>query len=255
MSVLDRIFSRCRPDYPRSDSPPTFVLVLPHETVENRTGVGSFSSSTDRKHRSAGRGCAATRAASSPWAVRVVSPLGALDAAVWDKLRLGLSTRHYGRAVRQFAAAYGIEKSAVSDHFIRVSRGKLRELIERPLDQPALCAIYIDEVEYHSQHLVVALGVAVDRRKIVLGLQQGATENAVVTGELLADLEQRGVDFTQPRLYILDGTKALGKALKKQAGKAALIQRCQIHKRRNVAAHLPDEYRESIDRKLANAIR
>ena len=176
-----------------------------------------------------------------------------LDAAVWDKLMLGLSTRNYGRAVRQFADAYGIEKSAVSDHFIRVSRGKLRELIERRLDELPLCAIYIDGVEYHSQHLVVALGVAVDGRKIVLGLQQGATENAVVTGELLADLEQRGVDFTQPRLYILDGAKALGKALKKQAGKAVLIQRCQIHKRRNVAAHLPDEYRESIDRKLANA--
>ncbi len=176
-----------------------------------------------------------------------------LAAAVWDKLMLGLSTRNYGKAVREFADAYGIEKSAVSDHFIRVSRRKLRELLERPLDELSLCAIYIDGVEYHSQHLIVALGLAADGQKTVLGLRQGATENAVVAGELLGDLEQRGVDFTLPRLYVLDGAKALQKAVKKHAGKAALIQRCQIHKRRNVVSHLPEEYRESIDRKMANA--
>ena len=122
-----------------------------------------------------------------------------LDAAVWDKLMLGLSTRNYGKAVREFADAYGIEKSAVSDHFIRVSRRKLRELMERPLGELSLCAIYIDGVEYHSQHLIVALGLAADGRKIVLGMSQGATENALVAGELLGDLDERGVDFTQLR--------------------------------------------------------
>ena len=176
-----------------------------------------------------------------------------LDAAVWDKLMLGLSTRNYGKAVREFADAYGIEKSAVSDHFIRVSRRKLRELMERPLGELSLCAIYIDGVEYHSQHLIVALGLAADGRKIVLGMSQGATENALVAGELLGDLDERGVDFTQPRLYILDGAKALSRAVKKHAGKTAPIQRCQIHKRRNVVSHLPEQYRESVDRKMANA--
>ncbi len=155
--------------------------------------------------------------------------------------------------MREFADSYGIEKSAVSEHFIQVSHRKLRELLERPLGELRLCAIYIDGVEYHSQHLVVALGVAADGQKTVLGIRQGATEKAVVVGELLADLEERGVDFALPRLYVLDGAKALGKAVRKHAGKAALIQRCQIHKRRNVVAHLPEEYRESVDRKLANA--
>jgi putative transposase len=176
-----------------------------------------------------------------------------LDEAVWDKLMLGLSTRNYGKAVRQFAAAYGIEKSAVSEHFIRVSRSKLRQLLERPLDELRLCALYIDGVEYHSQHMIVALGVAEDGQKKILGQRQGASENAVVAGELLSDLEERGLDFAQPRLYILDGAQALHKAVRKHAGKAALIQRCQLHKRRNVVSYLPEQYQESIDRKLANA--
>lgn len=176
-----------------------------------------------------------------------------LDETVWDKLLLGLSTRNYGRAVRAFAESYGIEKSAVSEHFIRVSRRKVRELLERDLFPYELCAIYIDGVEFKGQHLVVALGVNNDGQKVVLGLRQGATENAIVVSELLADLADRGVDFTQPRLYIIDGAKALVKAVHKHAGGAALIQRCQLHKRRNVLAHLTEEYREQVDRKLAAA--
>ena len=105
-----------------------------------------------------------------------------LDAAVWDKLMLGLSTRNYGQAVREFADAYGLEKSAVSDHFIRVSRSKLRELLERPLDGLSLCAICIDGVEYQSQHLIVALRLAVDGQKSVLGLAAEDLRSSVETG-------------------------------------------------------------------------
>ena len=176
-----------------------------------------------------------------------------LDGAVWDKLMLGLSTRNYSKAVREFAAAYGIEKSAVSEHFVRTSRQKLQALLERPLDKLKLCAIYIDGIEFKGQHLVAALGVAVDGSKTVLGLRQGASENATVVSELLEDLAGRGVDFWAPMLYVLDGAKALTKAVRKHAGKTALIQRCQMHKRRNVTGHLPEQYRESVDRKMANA--
>ena len=176
-----------------------------------------------------------------------------LDDAVWDKLMLGLSTRNYSQAVREFAAAYGIEKSAVSEHFVRTSREKLQALLERPLDKLKLCAVYIDGIEFKGQHLIVALGVAVDGAKTVLGLRQGASENATVVSELLEDLAGRGVDFSAPMLYVLDGAKALTKAVRKHAGKTALIQRCQMHKRRNVTGHLPEQYRESVDRKMANA--
>ncbi len=176
-----------------------------------------------------------------------------LDDAVWDKLMLGLSTRNYSQAVREFAAAYGIEKSAVSEHFVRTSREKLRELLERPLDKLKLCVIYIDGIEFKGQHLVAALGVAIDGSKTVLGLRQGASENTTVVSELLEDLAGRGVDFSAPMLYVLDGAKALTKAVRKHAGKQAPIQRCQMHKRRNVTGHLPEPYRASVDRKMANA--
>ena len=152
-----------------------------------------------------------------------------LEAAVWDKLMLGLSTRNYGQAVRTFAESYGIEKSAVSEHFVRVSGEKLRELLERSLKKLKLCAIYLDGIEFKGQCLVVALGVNVDGAKKVLGLRQGASENATVVGQLLEDLVKRGVDFSVPMLYVLDGAKALTKAVRKHAGAEALIQRCQIH--------------------------
>ncbi len=176
-----------------------------------------------------------------------------LDEAVWDKLMLEISTRRYGQAVRQFAEAYGIEKSAVSDHFIRVSRRKVRELLERDLSPYRLCAIYLDGIEFKGQHMVVALGVQQDGQKVVLGLRQGASENAVVVSELLRDLGDRGVDFTQPRLYVVDGARALLKAVRQHAGEQALVQRCQLHKRRNVVGHLTEEYREEVDRKMAAA--
>ena len=160
-----------------------------------------------------------------------------LDEAVWDKLMLQLSTRNYSKAVRQFAAAYGIEKSAVSEHFIRVSRRKVRELLERDLSKFVFCAIYIGGIEFKGQHMIVALGINNDGAKTVLGMRQGASENAVVVSALLGDLARRGVAFSAPRLYVLDGAKALVKAVKEHAGAEALIQRCQIHKRRNVAGH------------------
>lgn len=172
---------------------------------------------------------------------------------LWRNLMLGLSTRNYGRAVRKFASAYGLEKSVVSEQFIEVSRGKLRELLERPLGDLPLCAVMIDGIEFDGVTLVVALGISKDGRKTVLGLRQGATENATVVGELCADLEERGVDFTQPRLYVLDGAKALSVAVKKRAGESALLQRCQLHKRRNVLRHLPEEQQPFIEQKLIAA--
>ena len=176
-----------------------------------------------------------------------------LDAAVWDKLMLGLTTRNYAPAVREFAAAYGIEKSAVSEHFVPVSGEKLRQLLERRLEKLPLGAIYLDGIEFKGPHLIVALGVAVDGTKTVLGLRQGGSENAAVAGALLQDLAERGLDFSVPRLYILDGSQALTKAVRRYAGEEALLQRCQLHKRRNVTGHLTEYYRESIDRKMANA--
>jgi transposase-like protein len=173
-----------------------------------------------------------------------------LTETVWEKLMLGLSTRKYGQAVREFTEAYGLEKSAVSEHFIEASRTKLKEMMERRLDKIRLCALLIDATPFEGQQMVAALGIGEDGRKTILGIRQGATENATVVGELLSDLLERGLDFAQPRLYVLDGAKALTAAVKKHAGEAAAIQRCQVHKRRNVLDHLTEEQKPGVAKKL-----
>jgi len=178
---------------------------------------------------------------------------GPMEHAVWDKMMRGLSTRNYGAVVKEFREAYGVEKSAVSDSFIASSREKLQELMERPLGELRLCAVLIDGTPFRDRQMIVALGVSIDGRKTVLGLREGATENAAVVSELLRDLAVRGLDFSVPRLYVLDGGKALAAAVRRHAGEAALIQRCQVHKRRNVVDHLPEEHKSVVKKKLRNA--
>ena len=173
-----------------------------------------------------------------------------LTETVWEKLMLGLSTRKYGQAVRQFTEAYGLEKSAVSEHFIEASRAKLKDMMESRLDKARLCTLLIDSTPFEGQQMVAALGIGQDGRKTILGIRQGATENATVVGELLGDLVSRGLDFTEPRLYVLDGGKALTAAVKKYAGESAAIQRCQVHKRRNVLDHLTDEQKPGVAKRL-----
>jgi transposase-like protein len=173
-----------------------------------------------------------------------------LTETVWEKLMLGLSTRKYSQAVRAFTEAYGLEKSAVSEHFIEASRAKLLELMEHRLDKVRLCALLIDATPFAGQQMVAALGIAQDGKKMILGIRQGATENATVVGELLGDLMNRGLDFSEPRLYILDGGKALTAGVKKYAGESAVIQRCQVHKRRNVLDHLTDEQKPTVAKRL-----
>ena len=142
---------------------------------------------------------------------------GPMEHAVWDKLMRGLSTRNYGAVVKDFREAYGVEKSAVSENFIASSREKLQELMERPLGELHLCAMLIDGTPFRDRQMIVALGINVDGRKTVLGLREGATENAAVVSELLGDLAARGLDFSVPRLYVLDGGKALAAPCRRYA--------------------------------------
>jgi len=178
---------------------------------------------------------------------------GPLQQGVWDKMMRGLSTRNYGAVVKDFSTAYGIEKSAVSENFIEASREKVKQLMERPLGELRLCAVLIDGTPFKDRQMIVALGIGCDGRKTVLGLREGATENATVVGALLSDLVERGLDFSTPRLYVLDGGKALHAAVRRYAGESAFIQRCQVHKKRNVADHLPEEHKADVRRKLQNA--
>jgi len=176
-----------------------------------------------------------------------------MEDAVWNKIMHGLTTRRYAQVVRELQEAYGIEKSTVSEHFIEASRGRLQKLEARQLGEHAFCAMMIDGMCFEDQEVVVAIGVTLQGHKVILGLHQGATENTTVVRHLLDDIERRGVDFQVPRLYVLDGGKALHAAVRKMAGKCAVIQRCQVHKIRNVVDHLTEDYQMDVRCKIRNA--
>ena len=176
-----------------------------------------------------------------------------MEDAVWHKMMHGVTTRRYSEVVRELEQAYGIEKSTVSEHFIEASRQRLEKLQARPLGDYQFCAMLIDGTCFEDQDVVVAIGLTLQGHKVVLGLHQGATENTTLVKHLLENLQQRGVDFEVPRVYVLDGGKGLHAAVRKMAGKCAVIQRCQEHKIRNVVGHLTEEYQMDIRCKMRNA--
>lgn len=178
---------------------------------------------------------------------------GRMQRAVAERIVCGLSTRKYRRAVQATLEGYGIRKSSVSRHFVRATAQQLRELCERRLENLHLVALLIDGITFAGQTLIVALGVEESGGKHVLGLWQGATENATVCKALLEDLVARGLDPERRYLFVLDGSKALRAAVDKVCGARAEVQRCQLHKRRNVKDHLPEGCRADYDRQLRNA--
>jgi transposase-like protein len=172
---------------------------------------------------------------------------------VWQKVMYGLTMRSYKEVVQQFSEAYGLEKSTTSEHFIEASRRKLEEVMKRSLAGLSLSVMLIDGTIFKGQNLVVAIGVDRLGNRMVLGLRQGATENAAVVSGLLGELADRGVDFNQPRLYLLDGSKAIRAAIRSFAGDAAFVQRCQVHKIRNVAEYLSQTERPAVKFKMRAA--
>jgi len=169
-----------------------------------------------------------------------------LDETVWQKIMLGLTMRSYKEVVQQFAEAYGLEKSTTSAHFVEASRQKLKQLMERSLAGLTMPVMFIDGTIFKGQSLVIAIGIDASGHKLILGLRQGASENATVVGALLGELMERGFDFSTPRLYIVDGSKAIRAAIRNHAGDAAIVQRCQVHKIRNVMEHIPEADRPAL---------
>jgi transposase-like protein len=178
---------------------------------------------------------------------------GKLQRAVRERLVAGLSTRNYRCAVESVLEGYGIEKSSVSRQFVAASAEQLQALCERRLERLNLVAILIDGIHFGGQVQVVALGVDEGGIKHILGLWQGATENTTVVKELLEDLVDRGLDTKRRYLLVLDGAKALRAAVDRVFGQQAEVQRCQIHKRRNVKEHLPESCQADYDRRIRNA--
>jgi putative transposase len=178
---------------------------------------------------------------------------GALPQAFLRRMVRGVSTRDYAGVIDLATEGFGVKKSSVSRGFVRASAQSLEAWSSRSLAGTRLIAVFIDGVEYAEETLLVALGVTAQGYKQVLGLRQGGTENAQVVASLLEELIERGLDTAQPTLFVLDGAKALGAGVKRVFGQTAVVQRCQVHKRRNVLAHLPDRHHEELDRRLAEA--
>lgn len=166
---------------------------------------------------------------------------GDLSRRIADILVCNVSTRKYARVVHRCADELGISKSAVSRQFVKESAQALAKLMSRSFADTDLVAIYVDGIIVASHHIIAAVGVDAQGRKHVLGLASGSSENAKVVKDLLGTLTDRGVDLNEPRLWVIDGSKALRSAIEQRCGDAAKVQRCRIHKIRNVAERLPKD--------------
>lgn len=176
-----------------------------------------------------------------------------MQESVSERILRRVSTRDYAGVLDDLCDGYGIDKSSVSRRWKAASSKKLRRLLERPLHDLELCVILIDGKQFHDFTLITALGIDIGGRKHVLGLWPGATENSQVCGQLLAELIERGLSKQQRYLFILDGSKALVKAVKGHFGRQVLIQRCRLHKERNIQKYLPKKYHKLLAMKLQAA--
>jgi len=177
---------------------------------------------------------------------------GRMQKAVARKLMHQVSTRNYEGAIDDCMEGYGIKKSSVSAHWKLATTAELQKLCQRKVPDDLL-VLFIDGQYFGKQCMVAALGVDKQGKKHVLGLWGGATETSAVVRELLTDLRERGLNTEAPILVVLDGSKALYKGVKEVFGQAALIQRCRVHKLRNVLEHLPKEKREQASWRLRGA--
>jgi transposase-like protein len=181
----------------------------------------------------------------------------ALARVVMERMLASVSTRRYARTGEPVgsdveARQRSTSKSSVSRTFIERTRAALGELMSRRLDDVRLAAMMIDGLELQGRTNVVALGISTEGVKIPLGLWEGSTENAAVATALLSDLVERGLDPEQGILFVIDGAKALRKAIRNVFGEAP-VQRCVRHKERNVIDHLPEHERPAVKQRLRRA--
>ena len=163
-----------------------------------------------------------------------------ISARMLDVLMRGISTRQYAEVLPEMASTCGVSKSNVSREAAEAGEEALKELLERRFDDIDLLVIYVDGMVFGEHHVISAVGVDGQGQKHVLGIQQGATENAAAVEDLLEQLVARGVDPKAKRLFVVDGAKALRAAIHKVFGSQHPVQRCRNHKIRNVVERLPE---------------
>jgi putative transposase len=181
-----------------------------------------------------------------------------LDRRVVEQMLVGVATRQYARSLEPITAdieSRGTSKSAVSRRFVAKTQAQLETWQAAPLEDLDLVGLLLDGVHVGEHCLIVALGVAVDGAKHALGVWEGSTENATVCQSLLSNLQSRGLRTDRSLLVLLDGSKALRKAVREIFGAVALVQRCQLHKLRNILDHLPERQRPWVKAIVQRAYR
>jgi putative transposase len=179
-----------------------------------------------------------------------------LDARTLEAIAIGVSTRKYGRSLDPLPAEEverSMSKSSVSRRFVSMSSRMLTAWLGQPLDQFDVRVVIIDAVFFRDHCILMALGVASDGAKRVLGLREGSAENAIVAKGLLSDLVERGLSVEKPCVFVIDGSKGIRKAIADLFGKLGVVHRCHVHKTRNVLGHLPESMHASVNRAMQQA--
>lgn len=176
-----------------------------------------------------------------------------LDEGVMKKVLLGLSCGRYEETARNIPAAFGLSRSTVSRRTIRASARKLQALMSRPLNQDDFVALFVDGKSFSEDGIILVVGITIEGEKRILGFVQTATEKEAVMAEYFQTLIERGLDYRQGLLCVVDGSKGLLKALRNVFNSYALIQRCQWHKRENVVGYLAKGEQAKFRRKLQAA--
>jgi transposase-like protein len=176
-----------------------------------------------------------------------------LNEAQLEKLLCGVSTRKYERTLDYGSAnTTSTSKSEASRRFAKGMKALMDEFFTRSM-LDSYPVMLIDSIRVGKSMVIVAMGINNNGYKQILGIQEGETENSEIVNKLFTDLIDRGLDVEEPRLYVIDGSKALHKAIKDTFGDSALIQRCQVHKKRNVLEYLPESERDMVSVAMTNA--
>jgi len=179
-----------------------------------------------------------------------------LDDRALEQMVVGVSTRKYRRSLEDVPSSMrprSTSKSAVSRRFVAATREQLKTCLRAPIGGLGIQAVMLDGIHLAKHLVVIAVGIDAEGRKHVLGFWEGSTENTEVCVALISDLIERGLDSQKSTLFVIDGGKALRKAIAHVFGKRAVVQRCQIHKSRNVAGHLPKELQASVRQTMREA--
>ncbi len=185
--------------------------------------------------------------------IQALSSREAFDEEVMQLMALGVSTRKYDKALSKIADGLGLQKSGVSSAFKRASQKDLDALNGRSLSDWTFVSVFIDGKGFAGHTCVVAMGITLEGGKHILGVREGASENAEIVTDLLNDLRERGLKTSEKALFVLDGSKALAKGVSNIFGERGVIQRCILHKERNVLSYLPKQWQAQARRRMRAA--